>query len=152
MELAEYIRVGDEVSIMWRSTALTGCSGTVVNIGPGEYGRRTLAICKQGDDLADDGAITVPENQAVFSVRRGDSWVDVPLPFLPEEATLKVRRNLENHRKRIHKAAPLFADLIEPKPRFNEGSCNPSGEAQEITAKYRRDGVNAGTRVANGTE
>jgi hypothetical protein len=33
-----YVKVGDQVSVMWRSTLLTGFTGTVQDVGPGEYG------------------------------------------------------------------------------------------------------------------
>jgi len=108
-----YIKIGDEISVMWRSTHLQGFTGAVLEIGEGEYGYRTFFIQKSGSGLGIEEVIGVPENQAVFSVRRGDCWVNVPLPLQLEEANEKEVRRLTNERKRIEKHVPLFADQIE---------------------------------------
>jgi len=112
-----YIQPGDEVSVMFRSLDLCGFSGTVIEVGPGDYGRRTFLIQKAGTDLAVDGAIGVLETRAVFAVRRGDSWIHMPLPLVIEEAEAKVGRMAVNERKRIEKKVPLFADQIEVQER-----------------------------------
>ncbi len=120
MSLEEYIQPGDTVSLMFRSTEVNGLMGTVLEVTPGEYGRRTIVILKEGTNLTMDGAIGVPESKAVFSVRRGDSWVHMPLPLLKEEAEAKVTRMDQNERKRINKEVPLFADQISVQERSAE--------------------------------
>jgi hypothetical protein len=120
MSLEEYIQPGDTVSLMFRSTEVNGLTGTVLEVTPGEYGRRTIVILKEGTNLTMDGAIGVPESKAVFSVRRGDSWVHMPLPLLKEEAEAKVTRMDQNERKRIDKEVPLFADQIRVQERSAE--------------------------------
>ena len=130
MDPETYVKVNDMVSVMWRSTVRTGFTGTVLDIGPGEYGYRTFIIQKEGTEFGTDEAIGVPESQAVLSVLRGDCLVSVPLPITLEEATDKENRRLVTERKRIEKKAPLFAAHIEiaaPNPQKVRASFNREG-------------------------
>jgi hypothetical protein len=113
MQIENYIQPGDGIAVMYRSLTLDGFRGTVAEVCPGELGRREIIIVREGTTLMDAGAVGVLESSAVFSVRRGDSWVNVPLPLLIEEASAKVARMNANERKRIEKTVPLFADQIE---------------------------------------
>lgn len=115
MDSESYIQVGDEIAVVYAST-LDSFSGKVLEVGAGEYGRRLIIIQKAGTDFLADGAVGVPESVASMSVRRGDSWVGLPLPLLFEDATEKAKRNEVNQRKRIEKAVPLFAEQIETSP------------------------------------
>jgi hypothetical protein len=118
--LETYIQAGDTVAVMFRSTEMIGFTATVLEVTKGRWGTRTIIVLKEGTDLARDGAVGIPETHAVFSVRRGDSWVNVPLPLLLDEAEAKVTRMNANERKRIQEKAPLFADQIEIQDRSAE--------------------------------
>ena len=114
MNVESYIQPGDEISVMYRSLTLECFHGTVVEVGDGVPGTREIVVVREGTTLLDAGAIGVREDAAVFSVKRGDSWVQVPTLLTIEDATKKAERNLVNQVKRIQKQAPLFADQIEP--------------------------------------
>ena len=116
MKIENYIQPGDEICVMFRSLLLDGFKGTVVEVGSGEAGKREFIIVRAGTTLMEAGAWGVREDAAVFSVRRGDCWVNVPSILTIEEATAKAARNLVNQVKRIQSKVPLFADQIEPKP------------------------------------
>jgi len=120
ISLEEYLQPGDTVALTFRSTEMNGFTGTVREVTHGEYGRRTIVVLKEGTDLLVDGAVGIPESQAVFTVRRGDSWVNMPLPLLKEEAEAKVVRMNQNERKRINKQVPLFANQISVQDRSAE--------------------------------
>lgn len=107
-----YVQAGDQISVMYRSMRLDCFQGTVLEIGTGDYGYRAFIIQKEGSEFGKADAIGVVENQAVFSVCRGDCWVSVPLPMVLEEAAEKEKRRLVNERKRAEKKVPLFADQI----------------------------------------
>jgi hypothetical protein len=112
MNIESYIKAGDEISVMFRSMALIGYCGTVLEVREGEPGARAIVI-ERADDCAVGGRIaTVHENKAVFSVRRGDSWVDVPCLLSLAEAEAKAGRAVVNEQKRIQKKVPLFADQV----------------------------------------
>jgi hypothetical protein len=113
MNPATYIQPGDEIAVVYRDLKLGSFCGRVLEIEGAEYGRRTIIIEKENTELQKDGAIGVIESAAVLTVRRGDSWVGLPLPLMIEEAEKKSRRNAQNERKRIEKKAPLFASHIE---------------------------------------
>ena len=112
MNIESYIQSGDEISVMFRSLALVGFRGTVLEVREGEPGAREIVI-ERADDCADGARIaTVGEDQAVFSVRRGDCWVDVPCLLSLAEAEAKAGRAVINEQKRIQKKVPLFADQV----------------------------------------
>ncbi len=116
MTIDNYIQIGDEIAVMYRSLTLDGFRGTVLDITEGRPGTREIIIVREGTSLLDVGAVGVRENLAVFSVRRGDSWVGVLLPLTIEEATAKSVRNVANQAKRILQKVPLFAEQIQPTP------------------------------------
>ena len=113
MEIANYIQLQDEITVIYRSLTMTGFTGRVIAIGVGIPGTREFVIVPTGNTLLHDGAIGVREESAVFSVRRGDAWVTVPSLLSPAEAESKSLRNSINEKKRIAKKAPLFADQID---------------------------------------
>ena len=133
MTIDNYIQIGDEISVVFRSLTLEGFSGRVIEIGDGAPGTREIIIVREGTSLLDAGAVGVRENLAVFSVRRGDSWVGVPLPFTLEEATAKSLRNVANQAKRIQQKVPLFAEQIQPTPIDPEKWVAQSREDDEKT-------------------
>ena len=114
MTIDNYIQIGDEVAVMYRSLTVDGLRGTVLDITEDTPGTREIIIVREGTSLLDAGAIGVRENLAVFSVRRGDSWVGVPLPLTLEEATAKSLRNVANQAKRIQQKVPLFSNPTRP--------------------------------------
>ena len=106
MTIDNYIQIGDEIAVMYRSLTLDGFRGTVLDITEGRPGTREIIIVREGTSLLDVGAVGVRENLAVFSVRRGDSWVGVPLPLTLEGASVKALRNVANQAKRIQQKVP----------------------------------------------
>ena len=112
MNTESYIKAGDEISVMFRSLALVGFCGTVLEVREGEPGARAIVIERADDCAVGDRIATVHEDKAVFSVCRGDSWVDVPCLLSLAEAEAKAGRAVVNEQKRIQKKVPLFADQV----------------------------------------
>jgi hypothetical protein len=112
MNIESYIKAGDEISVMFRSMALIGYCGTVLEVREGEPGARAIVIERAYDCAVGDRIATVHEDNAVFSVCRGDSWVDVPCLLSLAEAEAKAGRAVVNEQKRIQKKVPLFADQV----------------------------------------
>ena len=112
MNIESYIKAGDEISVMFRSLALIGFCGTVLEVLEGEPGARAIVIERADDFAVGDRIATVHEDKAVFSVCRGDSWVDVPCLLSLAEAEAKAGRAVVNEQKRIQKKVPLFADQV----------------------------------------
>jgi hypothetical protein len=113
MRIENYIQPQDEISVMYRSRAMAGFKGRVLQISDGDPGARKFVILAEGKTLLQDGVIGVREDSAIFSVRRGDAWVVVPSLMSLEEAEAKSARNATNERKRVDRKVPLFADQIE---------------------------------------
>lgn len=111
IEIETYIQPGDQITVVYRSS-LEGFTGSVLEISDGVPGAREITIVRSGHDLAEDGAIGVSERNAIFTVQRGDAWVQVPPLLTPQEAELKSARNAANQRKRIEQRTPLLADQI----------------------------------------
>jgi hypothetical protein len=112
MNIESYIKAGDEISVMFRSPALNGFCGTALEVREGEPGAREIIIERADTCAYEDCKATVREDKAVFSVRRGDSWVDVPCMLSLAEAEAKAGRAVVNEQKRIQRKAPLFADQV----------------------------------------
>jgi hypothetical protein len=112
MNIESYIKAGDEICVMFRSLALVGFCGTVLEVREGEPGARAIVIERADDCAVGDHIATVHEDKAVFSFRRGDSWVDVPCLLSLAEAEAKAGRAVVNEQKRIQKKVPLFADQV----------------------------------------
>jgi hypothetical protein len=56
MNIESYIQSGDEISVMFRSLALVGFRGTVLEVREGEPGAREIVI-ERADDCADGARI-----------------------------------------------------------------------------------------------
>jgi hypothetical protein len=113
MNIEAYITAGDEISVMPRSVKQECFHGRVLVVCDGEPGTREIIIKRNGGTLEKDGAVGVREHQAMFDVRRGDSWVCVPLLLSEAEAEAKSGRATINERKRIQQRVPLFAEQVE---------------------------------------
>ncbi len=108
-----YIVQGDEIQVVFRTTERDGLKGTVLEICSGGLGARELLIVPSGTQLAHTGAVGVREDEAIFSVRRGDSWVIVPPLTSLAAAAKKIGRHTINTAARIARKVPLFADQIQ---------------------------------------
>ncbi|MGB8481371.1 MAG: hypothetical protein WCE63_21400 [Acidobacteriaceae bacterium] len=113
MRIDNYINIGDEIRVVYRSLTINGFSGHIVAIGNGEPGTREFILQREDTSSLHDGIVGVREDRAIFSVRRGDTWVCVPPLLSQEEAETKSKRNAINEQKRVQKRLPLFAVQIE---------------------------------------
>jgi len=113
MRIDNYIKIGDEIRVVYRSLTVDGFSGHIVAIGDGEPGTREFILQREDASSLHHGVVGVREDRAIFSVCRGDSWVGVPPLLSQEEAEAKSKRNAINEQKRVQKRLPLFAAQIE---------------------------------------
>ncbi|MHB1675776.1 MAG: hypothetical protein ACYCSP_16155 [Acidobacteriaceae bacterium] len=146
MKIDDYMKLTDEIRVVYRALPIEGFSGHVVGIGDGEPGPREIIVAREGANLVDAGAVGVRENLAVFSVRRGDSWVGVPLPLTLEEASVKALRNAANQAKRIQQKVPLFAEQIQPTPIDPENGLRDNaklGTDRETLKRHHNQAVEA---------
>lgn len=110
MRIDNYIRIGDELKIVPRSLVSAAFYGSVAATGEGELGARELRVIPKGESEP----VSVFENRALLSARRGAEWVLVPIPVSLAEAQKKSVRNVANQVRRAQQHVPLFADQIVP--------------------------------------
>ena len=147
MDVKTYIRVGDEIGVMFRSLKLQGFHGRVLEVGEGEPGTREIIIRREGTTTAEDGAIGVREDSAVFDIRRGDSWVGVPCLLSQAEAEAKSARSVVNERKRIQQKVPLFADQVELTTRDAQDWVDGAREVGEAHLETRHESALKATAI-----
>lgn len=89
MRIDNYINIGDEIRVVYRSLTINGFSGHIVAIGNGEPGTREFILQREDTSSLHDGIVGVREDRAIF------------------------KRNAINEQKRVQKRLPLFAEQIE---------------------------------------
>ena len=87
------------------------------------------------------------EDKAVFSFRRGDSWVYVPCLLSLAEAEAKAGRAVVNEQKRIQKKVPLFADQVPVNTRSADEWVEGARCAGEETLAVRHNAAHRATML-----
>jgi hypothetical protein len=112
-----YIAIGDHVIAVTMSAKGSTIQGRVIEVEGKEFGRRAYVVEAVEESTSVATQLLLREDEFIFEVERGDSWVLVPSYLLPERAEQKAKRAVRNAERRLRAKVPLFADQFKlPEP------------------------------------